>query len=231
MSPARLPPIPQADAALEYLPLVQRVARRLGRRLPPQVGLDDLIGAGIVGLLEAMQRFDSAQGQDFAAYAEFRIKGAMLDELRRSDMMARDARSEANRLERTVGELAQRLGRPPSEEELAAELQIPLEDLHKRLERLTPVRLCSFEERSSGGGGRNPFELTAQHETRARLAAALQQLTTRQQQVLHLYYQQDLTLKEIGSVLDVSESRICQIMAGITLTLRALLREPEKTDV
>lgn len=229
MSPARRPPVPTADAALEYLPLVQRVARRLGRRLPPQVGLDDLIGAGIVGLLEAMQRFDAAQGQDFAAYAEFRIKGAMLDELRRSDMMARDARSESNRLERTMSLLAQRLSRPPSEEELAAELQLPVEELYKLLERLTPVRLCSFEERNSAGG-RSPFDITAQQEGRQRLAAALAQLTTRQQQVLHLYYQQDLTMKEIGLVLEVSESRVCQIMSAITLTLRALLRDPEKPN-
>ena len=214
-------------SAVEYLPVVRRVVQRFARRLPSHVDIDDLMGAGVVGLLEAMERFDPARATEFTAYAEFRIKGAVIDDLRRRDLMARDARSEAKQLEHTLAQLTQTLGRVPEEDELAAHLQLDLTTLQSKLEKLTPVRLTSFDELSGLAPSThdNPFEHTARHEMADKLAQAIGQLTKRQQQVLHLYYREDLTLREIGQVLSVTESRVCQILAAATLQLRALLQD------
>ncbi len=213
--------------AVEYLPLVQRVVRRLGRRLPPHVTLEDLLGAGVIGLLESMQRFDPSRATEFSAYAEMRIRGAILDELRRGDLMARDARTEAKRIEQMMSQLMQRLKRPPTDEEVAEALHIDLPTLHQKLEKLAPVRLKSFDDMDGAwfaSATLSPFENAARAQTRERLVAAITQLSERQQQVLHLYYQEELTLREIGVVLEVTESRVCQIMAAATLSLRASLR-------
>ncbi len=214
-------------SAVDYLPLVQRVARRLGRRLPPHVSVDDLVGAGVVGLLEALRRFDPTRTTEFAAFAEFRIKGAILDELRRGDLMARDARAEVKRMEGVFGDLSQRLGTPPSEEELAAAMGCSLSALHVKLERLVPVRISSFDDQAAelSGNTFSPFEQVRRGETTKLLAAALTRLPERQRQVLHLYYAEELTLRQIGVVMEVSESRICQIMAAATLQLRVYLKE------
>ena len=213
--------------AVEYLPLVQRVVRRLGRRLPPHVTLEDLLGAGVVGLMESMQRFDPLRTTEFSAYAEMRIRGAILDELRRGDMMARDARTEAKRIEQVMSQLMQRLKRPPTDEEVADVLHVDLPTLHQKLEKLAPVRLKSFDDMDGvwfSSATLSPFENAARAQTRERLVGAISQLSERQQQVLHLYYQEELTLREIGVVLEVTESRVCQIMAAATLSLRASLR-------
>ena len=215
--------------AVHFLPLVHRVARRLGRRLPPHISLDDLVSAGAVGLLEAMQRFDPARATQFSAYAEFRIKGAILDELRRGDMMARDARSEVKRLEATMASLAHDKGGTPTEEEMAAALGCSLAVLHDKLEKLAPVRICSFDDDAArqAASPDSPFEQASRVEARVKLTAALERLGERQQQVLHLYYLEDLTLRQIGEVMEVSESRICQIMAAATLQLRVFLKAGE----
>ncbi len=220
-APASMP-----QSAVHYLPLVHKVARRLGRRLPAHVCLDDLISAGVVGLLEAMQRFDPARATQFPSYAEFRVKGAILDELRRGDMMARDARTEVKRVEQIIQTLTHDQGSVPSEEELAQALGVSLTDLHGKLEKLMPVRVCSFDEEGARlcAGDDSPFERASSVQVRERLIAALDELSERQRQVLHLYYMEDLTLRQIGKVLEVSESRICQIMSAATLQLRVLVK-------
>ena len=214
-------------SAVHYLPLVQRIARRLARRLPPHVCVEDLISAGVVGLLEAMQRFDTQRATEFASYAEFRIKGAILDELRRGDMMARDARTEMKRIESVMAELSQHSGCAPSEEMLAQALGVTLAVLHRKLEKLAPVRVSSFDdlENLAPSVHSSPFEAVNQQETRALLAQSIEKLSERQRQVLHLYYIEELTLRDIGKVLEVTESRICQILAAATLQLRVFLKE------
>ena len=130
----------------EYLPFVKRVAQRLARRLPSHIALEDLISAGVVGLLEAMSRYDSSRVTDFEKFAEFRVKGAILDDLRRRDLMARDARLESKNIENAVQDLTKELSREPEEEELAEKLDLSVPDLRKKLEKLTPVRVVSFTD-------------------------------------------------------------------------------------
>ena len=211
----------------DYLPFVRRIAQRLARRLPSHVVLEDLISAGVVGLLEAMERYDTTRVTEFEKFAEFRVKGAILDELRRRDLMARDARLEAKNIEKAVQELTKELSREPEEEELAERLSLTVEELRTKLEKLTPVRVVSFTDlypSNAPAEDADPFDDYAKKEMLERLAEAIAKLGQRHQQVLQLYYKEDLTLKEIGKVLSVTESRVCQILSEATLRLRALLK-------
>jgi RNA polymerase sigma factor for flagellar operon FliA len=218
----------------EYLPFVKRVAQRLARRLPSHIALEDLISAGVVGLLEAMSRYDSSRVTDFEKFAEFRVKGAILDDLRRRDLMARDARLESKNIESAVQELTKELSREPEEEELASRLDLSVPDLRKKLEKLTPVRVVSFTDvypMNTPTEDDSPFEEYAKKQKLEQLAGAIGKLGERHQQVLQLYYQEDLTLKDIGYVLSVTESRVCQILSEATLRLRAILNpEGAKSD-
>ena len=210
----------------QYLPFVRKVAQRLARRLPTHVSLEDLISAGVVGLLEAMERYDSSRVTDFETYAEFRVKGSILDELRRRDMMARDARLEAKKIEKVITKLTNELGREPEEEEVSACLGLSVEELRQKLERLTPVRVVSFNDLYPGtaiAANDDPFLCAERTELSERLSKAIRKLSERQQQVLQLYYKEELTLREIGEVLSVTESRVCQIVSEATLRLRVLL--------
>jgi RNA polymerase sigma factor for flagellar operon FliA len=219
------------DQITEHLPFVRRVVARMARRLPSHVRLDDLMGAGVVGLLEAFERYDPRRGSSFQTFAEFRVKGAVLDELRRRDIMARDARLAAKRIERTFDELTQTLGRRPEEEEVAKELGMPLAEYRSQLEKLTPVRVLSLEDALPAGprdSGASPFDAAAKSELRQRLAAAVAELSERHQKVLQLYYCEDLTLREIGELIGVTESRVCQIVSEATLRLRAFLGVSER---
>ena len=208
------------------MPFVKRIVSRLARRLPSHVQTDDLISAGVVGLLEAMERFDAARVTEFETYAEFRIKGAVLDELRKRDIMARDARLAAKEFERAVVSLTRELNREPEETEIAERLGMSIDELRAKLERLTPVRVVSLEDVYAvevSDAVEGPFEQAAREELVARLKDAMDMLGERHRQVLHLYYREDLTLKEIGIVLEVTESRVCQLVSEATLRLRALL--------
>ena len=223
---------PQPQTAAEYLPWVGRIVHRLARRLPPEVAVDDLISAGVVGLMEALRRFDPGRGHNFPTFASSRIKGAVLDELRKSDMMARDARRESKRIERAVGQFTARHHRQPSEHEAASALGLQIGEYRRKLETLMPVRLNSFDEQSPAGADSsqtNAFETICARQTRERLARAIEQLGKRQQQVLHLYYRRECTLREIGEILQVTESRACQILAAATLQLRAQIGGAEAT--
>ena len=204
----------ELKSVVEYLPFVRKVANRVARRLPAYITLDDLIGAGVVGLLEAMGRYDPSKVSDFEKYAEFRVKGSILDELRRRDLMARDARLEAKQIQQVIDALTQELGRQPEEDEIAVRLGVNVNELRSKLEKLTPVKVMSFNDVHSDtmpAATENPFEIYAKREMVDRLKQALGKLGERYQQVLYLYYQESLTLKEIGEVLDVSESRVSQI--------------------
>jgi len=211
----------------EYVPFVEKVARRMARRLPSHISLEDLISAGVVGLMEAMNRYDPNNGTDFEKFAEFRVKGAILDELRRRDLMARDARMESKNIENAIAGLASELGREPEEDEIASTLGLSVDDLRTKLEKLTPVKVVSFGDIypvNMPSDDESPFDKLAKKELKAGLAQAIRKLSVRHQQVLQLYYREDLTLKEIGRVLEVTESRVCQIMSEATLRLRTLMK-------
>jgi len=228
--------VEQGDRGLlpvqEYLPFVKKVAMRMAKRLPSHVAFEDLVSAGVVGLIEAMNRYDPEKVSEFEKYAEFRVKGAILDELRRRDLMARDARLESKNLEAVIDGLTQEYGRSPEEEEIAERLDLSVDELRTKLEKLTPVRVLSFTDvfpASAPSDEPNPFELFAQQELLEHLAKAITKLSERHQLVLQLYYKEDLTLKEIGVVLDVTESRVCQIMSEATHRLRAILQPEYKS--
>jgi RNA polymerase sigma factor FliA len=229
---------PELDPT-QYLPFVRRIATRMARNLPAHVCIDDLIGAGTLGLIDAMDRYDPARADRFETFAEFRIKGAILDELRRYDLMARNARLTAKRLAKKTQELTARLGRPPNESELAEGLEMSVPDYRKLAARVGNVRVLSLDElRSSDEGERRQFELpsrsmgpdeaTSIRETHERLRQAVTHLPERQQMILEMYYRREMTLKEIGRVVGVTESRVCQIMGEATGKLRAMLDKEDR---
>jgi RNA polymerase sigma factor FliA len=233
---ANEPPVRVKLDATRYLDFVRRIATRMARSLPSHVSLDDLIGAGTLGLLDAMDRYDPAKADRFETFAEFRIKGAILDELRRYDLMARNARLTAKRLARKTQELIARLGRPPTEAELAQALEMSIDDYRKLVDRIGSVRVLSFDDlsRSDDGGADRIGELSAKmlgpdeaasvRELHTRLRNAIAGLPERQQMILDMYYQREMTLKEIGMQVGVTESRVCQIMGEATGRLRHLLK-------
>lgn len=221
----------------QYLDFVRRVATRMARNLPTHVSLDDLIGAGTVGLLDAMARFDPAKADRFETFAEFRVKGAILDELRRYDLMARNARLTTKRLARKTHELTARHGRPPTESEMAQALRMSTDDYRRLVNRIGQVRMVSLDDVSGpeGAGHDRAFELSAKtvgpedaahhRELLDHLHDAIELLPPRQQRILEMYYQRDLTLKQIGHQVGVTESRVCQIMGEATRRLRRILQE------
>ncbi len=208
-----------------YMKLVYRIAKGFLRRLPSHVLAEEVVSAGMVGLLEAAHRYEPARGIAFDKFASSRIRGAILDELRRRDLMARDARSEGKKLEETIATLTTRLKREPEEEEIAAELEIDVLELRERFERLTPVQTVGLNELFEPESNEAlPTETLSRLELVDAITRAIEQLKPRHQQVLTLYYYEDLTLKDIGTILEVSESRVSQILTEATLKLRTHLR-------
>lgn len=247
-APAANGPAPSADEAAaeaarvaarakidptKYLGFVRRIATRMARNLPNHVSLDDLIGAGTLGLIDAMERYDPAKAERFETFAEFRVKGAILDELRRYDLMARNARLTSKRLARKADELTALLGRPPSEAEIAKSLQMNVPEYRKLAARVGNVRVLSLDDLSSTendrglqlpANGLGPDEIAGMRELQGLLQQAITVLPERQQMILEMYYRGEMTLKEIGLRVGVTESRVCQIMGEATSKLRNILR-------
>lgn len=217
----------------EHAPLVKRIALHLLARLPDSVLLDDLIQSGMIGLLEAARSFDPTQGASFATFAGIRIRGAIIDEIRRGDWAPRSVHKAGREIARAIAELEGRLGREVTDAEVAAALQLPLEEYHKLLQDVADARLFSLEalEIEEGRPVAAEQDRTLQSAERSQLldkvALAMGELPEREQLVLNLYYTELLNLKEIGAVLEVSESRVSQIMSQATLRLRARLAAPE----
>lgn len=210
------------------LPIVRRVAFRLARRLPPNVDVGDLIGAGSEGMLKAIDAWDATRAPSFEAYLDARVRGAILDELRASDVMTRHGRRRLSETARAVRKLEQRLGRSPEEDEIAKELGLTLEVYQKLAEDLARgPALGRLGEDPDGvqSGNSGPADSVLGGEVRSRLLAALGKLPQRQQQVLALYYQEECTQLEIGKILGVTESRVCQILGDANVRLRALMEE------
>lgn len=209
------------------LSLVRRIAFRMARRLPANVEVDDLIGAGMEGLVKAVDAYDSARHPQFEPYAKARIRGAILDELRGADSLTRYGRSRLGDITRVITRLRQELGREPEEDEVAQALEIPLEQYQKMAADLVrgPALAGAFGVAPDDAESAvpNPDRAYDEVETRRRLAEAIGALPPRQQQVLALYYQEECTQAEVGAILGVTESRVCQILGEATLRLRASL--------
>ncbi len=227
----------QEKLLLEHLPIVRFLARRIHERLPQHVELDDLISAGIVGLMDAFSKFDPNKKVQFRSYAQFRIRGAILDSLRTLDWSPRDLRRKGRAVEEAIRALTQRLGRAPQEPEVAAELGIGLDEYQTLLGDLKGLEIGTLHvERSEDSGeeelayipGRpddDPLFRCLRGEMEERLTEAIANLPDRERLVMTLYYYEEMTMREIGLALGVVESRVSQIHASAVVHLRAALRD------
>lgn len=226
------------EYATKYHGLVEKVARRMARRLPTHVELDDLISTGMLGLLDAADRFDPARGERFEAFAEFRIRGAMLDGLRSRDSLSRDMRRVSTELKRASADLANQLGREPSEAETASHLGFSIEELRAKQAKLSGWCIVGFDdagpsflEQTADNTVDDPSETAARRQLFEQMFEHIENLPTKMQQVLSLYYCEDLNLKEIGHILGVTESRVCQLHGEATKRLRASLGDSFLTEL
>lgn len=219
----------------EYAPLVRRIAHHLMARLPNNVVLDDLIQAGMMGLLEAARRYDASKGASFETYAGIRIRGAIIDEVRRGDWTPRSVHRNARRVSEAIAQIEARTGRDAADSEVAAELGISMADYHALLQDSLDSRLFSYDQLTEAAEDA-PAEQFASDEPdpgqrmesdgfKRALADAIGTLPERERLVLSLYYDEELNLKEIGQVLGVSESRVSQIHSQAALRLRGRLRD------
>ena len=220
----------------EYAHLIKKVAYKLIARLPANVELDDLMSAGVIGLIDAAEKYDPEKSRNFRGYAEIRIRGAMLDELRALDWVPRSVRQRCAAIDSVSGELTRRLGRRPSDIEIAEEMDISVPDFRELAERARPVTVVSYEDVGSHDGEErrdcvadpnavDPEDVSEQCSGRRRMMRAIQRLPPRKRVVLTLYYYEDLNLREIGSILGVTESRISQIHSAAVGQLREILDE------
>lgn len=226
----------QEEEVAAHLSMVRFLARRIHERLPSHVELDELIGAGVLGLMDAYKKFDPQKKVKFRSYAQFRVKGAILDSLRTLDWGPRDLRRKAREIEAAIQRLTGRVGRSPSEVEVAAELKMTLVDYQHVLGDLKSLEVGTLNvERSEDSGEEelayipnrtedDPLFQCLRGEMHARLTDAIENLPERERLVMNLYYFEELTMKEIGLVLGVVESRISQVHASAVLHLRAALQ-------
>ncbi len=221
----------------QYQPLVRRLAHHMMAKLPPSVEVDDLIQVGLIGLADALSRFEATQGVQFETFATQRIRGAMLDELRENDWMSRGSRKSQKDIESAIRRLEHRLGHTPKESEIAAELSMSLDDYQSLLYKVRGTQLLYLEDMSRrnedddtyldrhvADSTADPLNMLRDHNLREALVAAIKLLPEREQYIMSMYYEQDMNLKEIAAVLDVTESRICQLHSQSIARLRAKMR-------
>ncbi len=226
------------DNLLEmHAPLVKKLAHQMKAKLPPSVEVDDLVQAGMIGLLDAISRYEETHGAQFETYAVLRIRGAMLDELRSSDWMPRSVRQNMRKIEEAMSTLQQRLGHPPSESEVAKMLKIPLSEYQEMLSESGGHQLIYYEDFHDPDGsdnfldrhlvdeGGDPLQSLMEDDFRQAVINAIDSLPEREKLLMGLYYEQELNLKEIGAVMGVSESRVSQLHTQAVARLRAALRE------
>jgi RNA polymerase sigma factor for flagellar operon FliA len=224
---------------VEYAGLIKFIASKIAARLPSNIELDDLISSGVIGLMDAIDKYDSSRDNKFKTYAEFRIRGAILDELRSQDWVPRSIREKAKILERAYSKIEQEKGRQATDEEACIELGMSTDQYHEMLNEVRSVSLLSYDDitnlsnadkRSLHGNGEagskvpTPFSEVSVMGLKKLVAEAIEDLPEKQRLVLSLYYYEDLNLKEIGRVLDVTESRVSQLHSQAILKLKARLR-------
>ncbi len=227
----------------QHAPLVKKLAHLMKAKLPPSVEVDDLIQAGMIGLLDAVNRYEETHGAQFETYAVQRIRGAMLDELRSSDWMPRSMRQNMRKIEVAMNALQQRLGRPPNESEVASQLQLSLTAYQDMLSDGGGHQLVYYEDFHDGDGNEHfldryctdtsddPLQGLMNSGFRSAVIDAIEDLPEREKILMGLYYEQEMNLKEIGAVMGVSESRVCQLHSQAVSRMRANLREKAWTGV
>lgn len=223
------------DLLTQHAPLVKRLAHQMKAKLPPSVEVDDLVQAGMMGLLDAVSRYEENHGAQFETYAVQRIRGAMLDELRGSDWLPRSIRQNMRKIETAINTLQQRLGRTPSETEIAEELKISLAEYQSMLSDGGGHQLIYYEDFHEDGNenfldrycvdeSSDPLKGVLDGAFRAAVVNAIDALPEREKLLMSLYYEQDLNLKEIGAVMGVTESRVSQLHSQAIARLRSKLR-------
>lgn len=227
-------------AVMEHGDLVKYIAFRLISRLPDHIAVEDLISAGVLGLIDAIEKYDSAQGIPFEYYAKIRIKGAMLDEIRSMDWIPRSLRQKSSIIEKACISLEQRLGREPTEEEIALEMKMEMDEFHKLMDEIKGISFLPenihdiiHENRETNmltSDSEELFNAAYREEIRRHLAEAIAALAKKEQIVLSLYYYEELTMKEIGATLGYTESRISQIHTKAMLKLRTKLSKKLKAE-
>jgi RNA polymerase sigma factor for flagellar operon FliA len=235
----RIDPHKKEELILEYASVIKYIAQRIATRLPPHISVDDLMNAGVIGLIDAIEKYDPSRDNTFKTYAEFRIRGAMLDELRALDWVPRSIRQKEHALDRAYEELERRLGRSASDEEVAGVLGLPLNDFYDWLNQVKGVSLLSLESlglRSSDGEAINLLDLLPSDDAESpvrvlqvrrlkeSVGQAIDDLPYQEKVVISLYYYEELTMKEIGKVLEITESRVSQIHTKAIFHLRTKLK-------
>jgi len=219
---------------LKYAPLVKQIAERMAVRLPPNISKDELIGPGVMGLFDAIDKFDSERGIKFRTYASLRIKGAILDELRKMDWTSRSVRRNINKIEEAIRILELKLDREPKDDEIAEQLGLDMDSYYKMISRSHGVSLLSLDELMSDdttsrlnkqvADNPSPFDELKIREVKKIISKALATLSEKEQLVMSLYYYNELTLREIANVLNLTESRISQIHSKAIVRLRIKLK-------
>ena len=234
----RVPQELKDKLVLEHTALIRYIVNRIAVRLPSHIDLDDLHNTGVIGLMDAIDKYDPDKNCKFKTYAEFRVKGAILDQLRSLDWVPRSIRQKSRRLEQAYFELEQRLGRSATELEVATSLGLDMNEFHFLLNQVRGISMVNLDELRSGGDmeqplagdifedvkAENPFLSLKSRELRQAVAECIANLPEKERLVISLYYYEDLNMKEIGSVLGITESRVCQIHTKAVGRLRSKLR-------
>lgn len=235
--PSKVTPAQKDELILEYSPLIRFIAQKIAIRLPSNIELDDLISSGVIGLMDAIEKYDPTRDNKFKTYAEFRIRGAILDELRAQDWVPRSVRDKAKLLDRTQVELESELGRAPTEEEVSEKLNISVDEYYDLINQVKPVSIMSIDDQPGFSNSdkksimnllegcriHNPHVQLNIKSVKEVVAKSIEDLPERQRLVLSLYYYEDLNLKEIGKILRVTESRVSQLHAQAISRLRSKL--------
>jgi RNA polymerase sigma factor for flagellar operon FliA len=233
----------KTDLITIHAPLVKKLAHQLKAKLPPSVEVDDLIQAGMIGLLDAVNRYEETHGAQFETYAVQRIRGAMLDELRSSDWLPRSMRQNMRKIEEAMNVMQQRLGRPPQDSEVAKQLKLSLADYQELLSEGGGHQLVYYEDfhdsesnehfldRYCTDASSDPLQSLMNSGFRSAVIDAITALPEREKILMGLYYEQEMNLKEIGAVMGVSESRVCQLHSQAIARMRSYLRDRAWTGV
>ena len=225
---------------IEYAPMVKHIANRLAARLPSNFQLDDLIQAGMIGLLEAMEKYDETRGAKFKTYAEIRVRGAMLDDLRAKDWIPRSVRDKSSKLENAYTELRSDNIDYPTDKQLAQKLGLKPKELPDFLDKSKPIPLLSLDNMGTFSGSdekldifetlsdpeeEDVFEKMLNQEAQETVVKAIEALPEKEKLVLSLYYNEELNLKEVGAILDITESRVSQLRTKAIAMLRSLMKD------